>query len=84
MLRMAMFTMVLIYFGFHETSVYFFQGGTIKFLVNLLDIDKAKDEQRMISEEVNDNVIEHLMAGIEIISGKRGSQYFGVSTFIET
>ncbi len=56
----------------------FFQGGTIKFLVNLLDIDKKKEsEQRMISEEVNDTVIEHTMAGIEIISGKRGSQYFG-------
>ena len=48
--------------------------------MNLLDIDKAKDEQRLISEEVNDTVMEHVMAGIEIISGKRGSQYFGVST----
>lgn len=57
----------------------FFQGGTIKFLVNLLDIDKKDESQRLIAEEVNDTVMEHLMAGIEIISGKRGSQYFGVS-----
>lgn len=55
----------------------FIQGGTIKFLVNLLDIDKASDDQKKISEEVNDNVMEHLMAGIEIISGRRGSQYLG-------
>ncbi len=54
-----------------------FQGGTIKFLVNLLDIDKAKDSQRLIAEEVHDTVAEHVMAGIEVISGKRGSQYFG-------
>jgi len=44
-----------------------------------LDIDKAKASQRLIAEEVNDTVIDHLMAGIEVISGKRGSQYFGVS-----
>ena len=56
----------------------FFQGGTIKFLVNLLDIDKAKESQRLIAEEVHDTVAEHVMAGIEVISGKRGSQYFGV------
>ncbi|TRY63115.1 hypothetical protein TCAL_08230 [Tigriopus californicus] len=55
----------------------FIQGGTIKFLVNLLEIDKASDDQKKISEEVNDNVMEHLMAGIEIISGRRGSQYLG-------
>lgn len=47
--------------------------------MNLLDIDKASDDQKKISEEVNDNVMEHLMAGIEIISGRRGSQYLGVS-----
>lgn len=47
--------------------------------MNLLDIDKAKDEQRLISEEVNDTVMEHVTAGVEIISGKRGSQYFGVT-----
>jgi len=29
----------------------------------------------LIIVEINDNVIENLMAGVEIISGKRGSQY---------
>ncbi len=46
--------------------------------MNLLDIDKAKESQRLIAEEVHDTVAEHVMAGIEVISGKRGSQYFGV------
>ncbi len=62
------------------TAILRFQGGTIKLLVNLLDIDRKKDDQRMISEEVNDTVLEHMMAGIEIISGKRGSLYIGVSS----
>ena len=57
-----------------------FQGGTIKFLVNLLDIDKKKEEQKLISDEVNDTVIEHIMAGIDVISGKLGKQYLTVSS----
>jgi hypothetical protein len=54
------------------------QGGTIKFLVNLLDIDRKGDDHRSISEEVNCTVVEHLIAGIEIISGNRGRHYLGV------
>lgn len=56
----------------------FIQGGTIKFLVNLLDIDKAKDERKMISEEINESVFQHTMAGIEVICGRSGSNRFGV------
>ena len=59
------------------------QGGTIKFLVDLLGIDRKSDVERLISEEVNDTVMEHMMAGIEIISGKRGHQYIGVSPSIK-
>lgn len=45
-------------------------------MVNLLDIDKAKSDQKSISEEVNETVMEHILAGIEIISGRaRGSHY---------
>ena len=58
------------------------QGGTIKFLVNLLDIDKKKDERKTVSEEVNEGVFQHIMAGIEVISGKSGSKYFGVCIMI--
>ena len=36
----------------------------------------------MISEEVNETVMEHILAGIEIISGRaRGSHYLNVSTY---
>lgn len=59
---------------------FYFKGATIKFLVNLLDIDKAKSDTKLISEEVNETVMEHILAGIEIISGRaRGSHYLNVS-----
>ena len=52
---------------------------TIKFLVNLLRIDRKKDEQKRIAEEVNDNLIEHIMSGINLISGQKGRIYLHVS-----
>ena len=52
-----------------------FQGITIKPLVNLLNIEKKKDDQKLITEELNDNVLEHIMSGVDVISGKRGKQY---------
>ena len=52
---------------------------TIKPLVNLLNIEKKKDEQKLITEEVNDTVLDHIMSGVDVISGKRGKQYFQVS-----
>ena len=59
---------------------FYFKGATIKFLVNLLDIDKAKSDTKLVSEEVNETVMEHILAGIEIISGRaRGSHYLNVS-----
>ena len=61
-----------------SNTLFCFQGGTIKFLVNLLNIEKKKEEQKLISEEVNDNVIDHIMSGIDLISGKRGKQYLQV------
>ena len=36
--------------------------------------------QKKISEEVNETVFEHIMAGIEVISGKVGHMYIGVNT----
>ena len=41
--------------------------------MNLLKIDKKKDGQKYITHEVNDTVIEHIMEGIDFISGKYGS-----------
>ena len=55
---------------------------TIKPLVNLLNIEKKKDEQKLITEEVNDTVLDHIMSGVDVISGKRGKQYFQVSESI--
>ena len=65
--------------GYYQLQTYF-QGATIKFLVNLLKIDKKKDDAKKITEEVNDNIIEHIMSGIDLISGRRGNKYFHVST----
>ena len=53
----------------------FLQGGTIKFIVNFLNIDKKTDDNVTLSEEINKKVFEHVMAGIEVISGKRGHFY---------
>ena len=49
--------------------------------MNLLKIEKATDDQRMVVEEVNDEVMDHVAAGIEVISGKRGRSYIGVRPF---
>jgi len=52
------------------------QGSTIKPLVNLLNVDKAKEEQKSLMEELNDSVIDDLMPGLEIILGRNGKHYF--------
>ena len=57
----------------------FFQGGTIKFLVNLLDIDKKKDKRPSIYEEINESLMDQVVAGVELISGQRGRHYVHVS-----
>ncbi|XP_023338659.1 Na(+)/H(+) exchanger beta [Eurytemora carolleeae] len=49
----------------------FLQGSTIKPLVNLLKIDKTNGKPT-ISEEINLKMFDHIMAGVEIISGKIG------------
>ena len=48
-----------------------FKGGTIKWLVNLLDIDKKSEEPNTISDVIFSSVIDHVFAGIEIVSGHR-------------
>lgn len=51
------------------------QGSTIKPLVNLLDVDKAQDEQRNLLEELTDTVLDSVMPGIENILGKTGRHH---------
>ena len=47
-----------------------FQGGTIKLLVDLLNINKAEDEQKALLEELTDSVIgvEHFLMGRTLAS----------------
>ena len=52
------------------------QGSTIKPLVNLLNVDRAKEEHKTLMEELNDTVLDDLMPGIEIILGRNGDHYF--------
>ena len=61
-----------------STKSILLKGGTIKWFVNLLKIDKKKDGQKYITHEVNDTVIEHIMEGIDFISGKYGNNYLYV------
>ena len=45
-----------------------FQGGTIKLLVDLLNINKAEDEQKVLLEELTDSVIgvEHWLLSMRL------------------
>ena len=50
-------------------------GSTIKPLVNLLNVDKASEEQKSLLEELNDQVMANLMPGLEMIIGRNGKHY---------
>jgi hypothetical protein len=51
-------------------------GGTIKLLVNKLGIQKEDvNEQKLINKDVNEKMIDHLMAGVESVVGRRMSRY---------
>ena len=65
----------------HHNKSLNFQGMTIKFLVNLLNIEKKKDGTRLISEVMNDTVLEHIVSGIDAVSGHRGRQYWQVNKY---
>jgi len=53
----------------------FAQGGTIKFIVDYLHIDRSKNAKKSLCEEINSKLFEHIMTGIEVISGKHGQFY---------
>ncbi len=62
----------------------FFQGGTIKPLVNCLKIARKEERDRSkIISDVNRKTVEHLMAGVESVAGRLtiGSVYSMIETF---
>ena len=56
-------------------NTFIYTGATIKPLVDLLNVDKAKEEQKNLMEELNDQVFANLMPGIENIIGHTGKHY---------
>ncbi|KAL4220576.1 hypothetical protein ACF0H5_020974 [Mactra antiquata] len=62
-------TLVVIFF------TVFVQGSTIKPLVKFLRVRMENEQKLQLSEEINSHVTDHVMAGIEEISGQRGSHY---------
>ena len=57
-------TLFIVYF------TVFLQGGTIKFLVNKLNIDKEEEKVKMISDDVNEKTIDLVMSGVGAVVGK--------------
>lgn len=47
----------------------FLQGGTIKWIVGFLGIEKAKKQEKNISEDVHGKTMDNLMGGIESVIG---------------
>jgi len=54
----------------------FFQGMTIKPLVRILHVKLRGKEEMNMYAELNDKLLDHLVAGIEEISGHRGHGYY--------
>ena len=51
-------------------------GGTIKAIVNILGIEKQETgTQKKICENVNEKCIDHVMAGVETVVGRKVSNY---------
>ena len=54
----------------------FLQGGTIKWIVNKLEIEKEEDTGSCLMVETNNKLFDHIMLGVETISGKCGQYYY--------
>lgn len=54
----------------------FFQGMTIKPLVRILHVKLSGKEHKCMYAELNEKFLDHLVAGIEEISGQRGHGYY--------
>jgi hypothetical protein len=46
--------------------------------VKLLDITLAESASETLTEEINNKLFDHIMSGVEIISGKHGHFYVNV------
>ncbi|KAF4523122.1 hypothetical protein B566_EDAN003137, partial [Ephemera danica] len=53
----------------------FVQGGTIKYLVQILKIEKLSLIKKTLNEEIMENVCNTMMAGLEEIASARGDYY---------
>jgi hypothetical protein len=51
----------------------------MKSLVKLLKITLAASDKETLNEEINNKLFDHIMGGVEAISGKFGHYYIGVS-----
>jgi len=51
----------------------------MKSLVKLLKITLAQTDKETLNEEINNKLFDHVMGGIESVSGKFGHYYIGVS-----
>ena len=54
----------------------FLQGATIKWIVNKLEIEKEEDTGCCLMVETNNKLFDHIMLGVETISGKCGQYYY--------
>jgi hypothetical protein len=50
----------------------------MKSLVKLLKITLAQSDKETLNEEINNKLFDHIMGGIESVSGKFGHYYIGV------
>ncbi len=50
----------------------------MKSLVKLLKITLAQEDKETLNEEINNKLFDHIMGGIESVSGKFGHYYIGV------
>ena len=57
----------------------YLQGSTMKSLVKLLKITLAGSDKETLNEEINNKLFDHIMGGVEAVSGKFGHYYIGVS-----
>ena len=51
----------------------------MKSLVKLLKITLAGSDKETLNEEINNKLFDHIMGGVEAVSGKFGHYYIGVS-----
>ena len=66
---------------FVKIVIFLLQGGTIKFIVDYLHIDRSKNAKKSLCEEINSKLFEHIMTGIEV-QAFENQNYFDFSHII--